>query len=104
MDPYQLVYKTRLKALKFDAPQPDQGAVFEETLSVADLALVVVRPEEEDLTRIDGIVSQIDVKGLPFIFVINRVPPGGDMATATAIALAQQGTVCPANYLSQGWP
>lgn len=78
-----------------DAPQPDQGAVFEETLSVADLALVVVRPEEEDLTRIDGIVSQIDVKGLPFIFVINRVPPGGDMATATAIALAQQGTVCP---------
>jgi chromosome partitioning protein len=78
-----------------DAPQPDQRAMFDQTLSVADLALVVVRPEEEDLTRIGGIVSQMETKGLPFIFVINRVRPDGDMATATAIALAQQGTVCP---------
>ncbi len=78
-----------------DAPQPDQRAVFDETLSLADLVLVVVRPEEEDLTRIGGIVNRVETRGLPFIFVINRVPPDGDMATATAIALAQQGTVCP---------
>lgn len=78
-----------------DAPEPARRDVLEQTLSVADLAAIVVRPVEEDLAGVGGTVRSIEAAGRPFLFVVNRAPQNGDLTTATAIALAQHGTVCP---------
>lgn len=78
-----------------DAPLPERGAALAQTLSVADLTAVVVRPREDDFTALGDVVAAAEAAERPFIFLVNRAKRHGNMAAATAIALAQYGSVCP---------
>ena len=78
-----------------DAPLPEQRQALRQTLSIADLIAVVVRPREDDFTRLGDVIDEIRATAKPFVFVVNRAKRHGNMAAATAIALAQYGTVCP---------
>lgn len=90
----------RLRARKggliiVDAPLPEQREALRHTLSVADLIAVVVRPREDDFTQLGGVVAAVEAAARPFVFLVNRAKRHGNMAAATAIALAQYGSVCP---------
>ncbi len=78
-----------------DAPLPDQPKALHQVLSIADLIAVVVRPREDDVALLGGVVDAIKLAARPLVFVVNRAKRHGNMAAATAIALAQYGTVCP---------
>ena len=90
----------KLKAAKgglifVDAPLPEQRQAQRQTLSIADLIVVVVRPREDEFALLGDVIDEIKATGKPFVFVINRAKRHGNMAAATGIALAQYGTVCP---------
>ena len=78
-----------------DAPLPDQPQALQQVLSIADLIAVLVRPREDDVALLSGVVDAINLAAKPLLFVVNRAKRHGNMAAATAIALAQYGTVCP---------
>lgn len=78
-----------------DAPLPDRPEALGETLSVADLIAVVVRPREDDIALLGPVVAAIEAADRPCVFLVNRAKRHGNMAAATSIALAQYGTVCP---------
>lgn len=78
-----------------DAPTTDRRIILRQTLSIADLIAVVVRPREDDFMLLGGVIDEIKAAAKPFVFVVNRAKRHGNMAAATAIALAQYGTVCP---------
>ena len=78
-----------------DAPLPDQPKALHQVLSIADLIAVLVRPREDDVALLSGVVDAIKLAARPLVFVVNRAKRHGNMAAATAIALAQYGTVCP---------
>jgi chromosome partitioning protein len=78
-----------------DAPLPDQPKALHQVLSIADLIAVLVRPREDDVALLGGVVDAIKLAARPLVFVVNRAKRHGNMAAATAIALAQYGTVCP---------
>ncbi len=78
-----------------DAPLPEQPKALQQALSIADLIAVVVRPREDDFALLSGVVDAIELAAKPFVFVVNRAKRHGNMAAATAIALARYGTVCP---------
>ncbi len=78
-----------------DAPLPDQPKALQQVLSIADLIAVLVRPREDDFALLSGVVDAIKLAARPLVFVVNRAKRHGNMAAATAIALAQYGTVCP---------
>lgn len=69
--------------------------VLMQTLERADLAVVVIRPNERDFSNLGPILDAVGRAGKPLTFVVNRAPEGGLLATATAIALSQYGPVCP---------
>ena len=78
-----------------DAPLPDQPKAMAETIAVADLVAVVVRPREDDFAPLGSIVEAIETAAKPHVFLVNLAKRHGNMAAATAIALAQYGEVCP---------
>ena len=78
-----------------DAPLPEQPKALGETLSIADLVAVVVRPREDDFAQLGDLLEMIRAAEKPFVFLVNLAKRHGNMAAATAIALAQHGTVCP---------
>lgn len=78
-----------------DAPSPERREALVQTLSVADLIAVVVRPREDDFAALGDVVAAVEAAAQPFVFLVNRAKRHGNMAAATAIALAQYGSVCP---------
>jgi hypothetical protein len=78
-----------------DCPGPDDGTRLDEVLAVADLAAILVRPTEDDLSSVGGLVDRVEAAGKRFVFVVNQAPEMGDMTAATAVALAQHGPVSP---------
>jgi len=78
-----------------DAPLPEQLKALEDSLSIADLIALVVRPREDDFAQLNAVVEAAKATAKPFFFVVNLAKRHGNMAAATAIALAQYGTVCP---------
>ena len=78
-----------------DCPALDQPERLASTLAVADLAVIVVQPRAESLAATGRMADAMDAAGKPFLFVVNRASEDGDMTTATAVALAQYGTVSP---------
>ena len=78
-----------------DAPLPEQPKALQDSLSIADMIAVVVRPREDDFTQLNAVVDAAKATAKPFVFVVNLAKRHGNMAAATAIALAQYGTVCP---------
>lgn len=90
----------RLKAraggvIIIDAPLPERPEALGETLSVADLIAVVVRPREDDIALLGPVVEAVEAADRPCVFLVNRAKRHGNMAAATSIALAQYGNVCP---------
>jgi len=78
-----------------DAPLPDGRGTLGQALAVADLIAVVVRPREDDFAALGDVVAAAEAAQRPFVFLVNRAKRHGNMAAATAIALAQYGSVCP---------
>ncbi len=78
-----------------DAPPLEHRATLRQVLSIADLVAVVVRPLEDDFTPLGKMIGIIESAAKPFLFVVNRAKRHGNMAAATAIALAQYGAICP---------
>ncbi len=78
-----------------DAPLPEQPKALQDSLSTADMIAVVVRPREDDFAQLNAVVDAAKATAKPFVFVVNLAKRHGNMAAATAIALAQYGTVCP---------
>ncbi len=78
-----------------DAALPDQPNTLQQALSIADLIAIVVRPREDDVAQLGATVEAIGAADKPFFFLVNRAKRHGNMAAATAIALAQYGAVCP---------
>jgi chromosome partitioning protein len=78
-----------------DAALPDQPNTLQQVLLIADLVAVVVRPREDDVAQLSATVDVIEAADKPFFFLVNRAKRHGNMAAATAIALAQYGAVCP---------
>lgn len=78
-----------------DGPGPEDGAQLTMLLAVADLAVVVVRPQGEDLDAAGGLIDLVESTGKPFVFVINQATDDEDMTAAAAISLAQHGTISP---------
>jgi chromosome partitioning protein len=78
-----------------DAPPLEQRATLSQVLSIADLVAVVVRPLEDDFAPLGKMIDIIESAAKPFLFAVNRAKRHGNMAAATAIALAQYGAICP---------
>ncbi|MCZ6522401.1 MAG: hypothetical protein O7A68_00840, partial [Alphaproteobacteria bacterium] len=77
-----------------DCPVADGGAASAALLAAADLALIVVRPQGEDLAATERLVDLVDEAGTPFVFVVNQACDDEE-TTAAIIFLAQHGTVSP---------
>jgi len=78
-----------------DAPLPEAREAQAQALAVADLIAVVTRPREDDFAALGGVVAAVQEAKRPFVFLVNRAKRHGNMAAATAIALARYGSVCP---------
>jgi len=78
-----------------DAPPLEHRAALSQALSIADLVAVVVRPLEDDFAPLGKLIDVIESAAKPFVFVVHRAKRHGNMAAATAIALAQYGDICP---------
>lgn len=78
-----------------DCPGTDDGERLDEVLAIADLTAILVRPSQDDLAAVGGLVDRVEAAGKSFLFVVNQAPEESDMTAATAVALAQHGTVCP---------
>ena len=76
-----------------DAPPLEHPADLCQALSIADLVAVVVRPLEDDFAALGKMIGIIESAAKPFLFVVNRAKRPGNMAAATAIALAQYDAV-----------
>ncbi len=77
-----------------DCPVAEGGAPTAALLAAADLALIVVRPQGDDLAATERLVDLVDEAGMPFVFVVNQAGDDEE-ATAAIIFLAQHGTVSP---------
>jgi len=78
-----------------DCPGPEDTGQIANLLAVADLALIVVRPQGEDLDAAGGLIDLVESAGKPFVFVINQATDDEDMTAAAAISLAQHGAISP---------
>ncbi len=78
-----------------DCPRPENGAQIANLLAAADLALIVVRPQSEDLDAAGSLIDLVESAGKPFVFVINQATDDEDMTAAAAMSLAQHGTISP---------
>ena len=56
-----------------DAPLPEQPKALSETLSIADLVAVVVRPREDDFAQLGDLLEMIRAAEKPFVFLVNLV-------------------------------
>ena len=77
-----------------DCPLAQRGVASAALLAAADLALIVVRPQGEDLAATERLVDLVDEAGTPFVFVVNQACDDEE-TTAAIIFLAQHGTVSP---------
>lgn len=64
-------------------------------LPFADLVVIPVRPNSNELKVVGNTVDRVEALGLPFVFLINHAKDDGEIPSAAVIALAQHGTVCP---------
>lgn len=64
-------------------------------LAVADLVVIPMRPEPNSFRNITKLIARVEDSGKPFVFVINAAEPDAAGTSASAIALAQFGAVCP---------
>ncbi len=78
-----------------DAPPLEHRAALRQVLSITDLVTVVVRPHEDDFAPLGKLIDIIESAAKPFLFVVHRAKRHGNMAAATAIALAEYGAICP---------
>ena len=73
------------------APDAD----LERIISFADLIIIPALANGDDARAIGATVELVEAAGKPFIFVVNRGNPQQLLTAATAMALAQHGTLCP---------
>ena len=78
-----------------DCPLLEETERINGILECADLVVILVRPESEDLDAVGPLIDFVEAEGKPFIFVINQSADDEDMTTVTVMALAQHGTVSP---------
>ncbi len=64
-------------------------------LLFADLVVIPVRPNSNELKVVGSTVDRVEALGLPFVFLINHAKDDGEIPSAAVIALAQHGTICP---------
>lgn len=67
-----------------------------ETISIADLALIPVRPSPDDLRAVGATVSAVNAAKVPFAFVLSQTPRARITEEAARV-LAQYGRVAPVN-------
>ncbi len=77
-----------------DCPVAEDGAPTAALLAAADLALIVVRPQGDDLAATERVVDLVDEAGTPFVFVVNQAGDDEE-STAAILSLVQHGTVSP---------
>ena len=70
-------------------------ADLERIISFADLIIIPALANGDDARAIGATVELVETAGKPFIFVVNRGNPQQRLTAATAMALAQHGTLCP---------
>lgn len=78
-----------------DTP-PAAPTWLDETLAVADLALIPVRPSPDDLRAVGATISALGRAQTPFAFVMSQTPRA-KLTEETARVLAQHGRVAPVN-------
>jgi chromosome partitioning protein len=78
-----------------DTP-PAAPAWLDDTLAVADLALIPVRPSPDDLRAVGATISALGRAQTPFAFVMSQTPRA-KLTEETARVLAQHGRVAPVN-------
>jgi chromosome partitioning protein len=84
-----------VKLVLADCPVPDDDEPTASVLESADLVLIVVRPQGEDLDAAGSLIDHVEAADKPFVFVINQATDDEDMTASTILALAQHGTVSP---------
>ena len=78
-----------------DTPPALEAAVTE-TIRIADLVVIPVRPSPHDLRAAGATVALAERLRKPFVFVLNGASPRSRLANEAIIALSQHGTVAPA--------
>lgn len=99
---FQALAETGVPRVVIDGPDPQSETRLDETLSAAHLAAILVRPSEDDLAGLGALIDRVEAAGKPFVFIVNQARTSGRMTPATAVALAQYGTVCPV-MMRYGW-
>ena len=66
-----------------------------QTLAMADLIIVPVRPSPHDLRAVGAVLEAVEQQRKPFFFTINAATPRSHIALDAVRALAQHGRVAP---------
>ena len=77
-----------------DAPAADRASV-ETVAELSDLVVVPASPAQERLPVLAPTVRLAESLNRPFVFLLNQAKPNSKATGATALALAQHGTVSP---------
>ncbi len=64
-------------------------------IALADLVIIRVSASGDDTCAVGATVELVERADKPFVFVVNYGEPGQPLTVATALALAQHGTLCP---------
>ncbi|MTH62125.1 ParA family protein [Paracoccus litorisediminis] len=67
-----------------------------EAITLADLALVPVRPSADDLRAVGATIAALERAGTPFAFVLSQAPRA-KLTDQTVRALARHGRIAPEN-------
>ncbi|MGY9039161.1 MAG: AAA family ATPase [Rhodobacterales bacterium] len=78
-----------------DTP-PAAPAWLADTLAIADLALIPVRPSPDDLRAVGATIGALNSARVPFAFVMSQTPRA-KLTEEAARVLAQHGRVAPVN-------
>lgn len=87
--------RKQIDLVVIDTP-PAAPAWLSDVLSLADLALVPVRPSPDDLRAVGATIGALRTAKTPFAFVMSQTPRA-KITEEAARALAQHGRVAPVN-------
>jgi len=87
--------KDQFDLVVIDTP-PAAPAWLSDTLAVADLALIPVRPSPDDLRAVGATIAALNAARVPFAFVMSQTPRA-KLTEEAARVLAQHGRVAPVN-------
>ena len=85
----------RFDLVVIDTP-PAAPAWLANTLAIADLALIPVRPSPDDLRAVGATIAALNTARVPFAFVMSQTPRAR-LTEEAARVLAQHGRVAPVN-------